>query len=236
MLKFLFALFCFVFGSHFANAAVFVGGGAGVTEGVILEGGVKMNPFLSFRARGGYMPSVNLKAFASGFESGGKSDGFGKISKADFNSKVFDIGAEVTPFPVVPVVRGIKLIGAMQYMNTGIDVATNYNGNVNFNGMAYNVDGGIDFRLQNKQKFAPYFAIGWDVINLPIITARITAGATNRSFDARITGIRGNVEGTVGRSNIDAEFAKVQKDVNKKMWVPSVSLTVRATLPSIPFI
>lgn len=239
MVKLFSTLLCLLF-AYFsvfsANASLFFGAGAGVTEGAIVEGGWKMNPFLSLRARGGYMPSVDLKALAGGFENGGKNDGFGKIDKLNFNSKTFDIGAEVTPLPMIPIIRGFRFIGAMQYMNTGIDASTNYNNSVNFNGTPYVVNGGIDLRIQNKQKFAPYLAFAWDVINLPIVSARLTAGATYRSFDARITGLRGDIATIVPVANINAELAKLQKDIDKSMWVPSVSLTVRITLPNVPFV
>lgn len=223
----------FVFSS--VNAAIFVGGGVGVTDGAILEAGWKMNPFLSLRGRAGYLPSTSLDSLASGFESGGKSDGFGKIDTLEFNSKTFDLGAEVTPLPMIPFLRGFRFVGALQYMNTGIDTSTKYNGSVNFNGNPYVINGGIDLRTQNKEKYAPYLAIAWDVLNLPIVSARLTAGATQRSFNSHIVRLNGDFS-SVNKADIDAEFAKLTKDINKKMWIPSLTLTVRVTLPNAPFI
>lgn len=220
-----------------AFASVFVGGGVGVTDGGIVEAGYKYNPFIAFRGRVGYLPSVDLQSLSGEFEQGSGNDAFANFNKLNFNSKTFDLGVEITPLPMLPILRGFKFIGAYQYMNTGIDASTSYNGSATFNGKnTLTVNGGIDIRISNQQKFAPYFGIGWDIINLPIISSRLTAGGTFRAFNARVTGIRGNVTTLVPQSDIDVEVAKLSKEINDKMFIPSVSLTIRATLPNIPFI
>ncbi len=76
-----------------ANASFYAGVGGGVTDGAIVEAGYKMNSFMSIRGRVGYLPSVNLKALAGGFETSCSSSPFGSIDKLDFSSNTVGIGA-----------------------------------------------------------------------------------------------------------------------------------------------
>jgi hypothetical protein len=189
------------------NASVFVGGGVGIVDGAILEAGYKMNPFLSIRGRGTYLPSLNMSSLlANGFEA--SSGSFTNIDSLKIDSKTFDIGAEITPVPLIPIVSKIKLIGAIQYMDTNLTVgAGNYNA-----------------IISNKNAFAPYFGLGIDIINLPIISLRTTFGGSFRSFEVKST----------NAPIVDKNALSSKIDGN--MFIPSASITLRATLPNIPFI
>ncbi len=188
-----------------ANASLFLGGGVGITDGLIIETGYKMNPFLSFRGRGTYTPSINMPSMlANGFEA--NSGAFHNIDSLKFDSKTFDIGAEITPIPLVPIISKFKLIGAMQYMNSKLTIGSGNNNAI----------------ITNKQQWAPYFGIGIDIISLPIVSLRTTFGGSFRSF-------------AVESSNV-SDTSALTSQIDKNIFVPSISLTLRATLPDVPFV
>jgi hypothetical protein len=218
-----------------ANASFYVGGGIGASEGAILEAGYKINPFISIRGRGGYLPSTNIPTslIGSKFETSGNTP-FADINSIKLKSQTFDLGLEVTPAPLVPILSKFKIIGAIQYMDLDADIRANINGNVNFHGTTYNTNGYLVGTVSNKNKFAPYIGIGFDIINLPIVSLRTTIGATVRSFE--LSSYSYNLSGNIPQANIDAEITKIAKKVDKTAVIPSVSLTVRFTLPNLPFI
>ena len=190
-----------------ANASLFFGGGVGATDGVILEAGYKANPFVSLRARGTYLPSITMPSLlASGFQA--NSGTFNNIDSLKFESKTFDLGAEITPIPLLPIISSFKLIGAIQYMDTQVAL-----GSGNYNAV-----------VANKNAFAPYFGLGIDIISLPIISLRTTFGGSFRSFEVKST----------NATNVDQ--AALSSKIDSNIFVPSASLTIRATLPNVPFV
>ncbi len=230
-------LFCAAFCIFSINsyASVFVGGGVGVVDGAVLEAGYKMNPFLSFRGRLGYLPSVNLKPLAGALETD-SSTPFASIDKLEMKSKSFDIGAEVTPLPFVPIIRGIRLIGALQYLNTDFDIVTNVSGGVTIGNTTYNQSGNVHAQVSNKQAFAPYIGIGWDIINIPFVSIRLTGGATFRSFEVSQLYVTGGLSGNVSQTDLDSEKAEFSKEIDKNIVIPSITLTARFNMINIPFI
>ena len=188
-----------------AKASIFLGGGVGVTDGLVLEAGYKSNPFVSLRARGTYLPSLTMPSLlGSGFEA--NSGTFKNIDSLKFESKTFDIGAEITPIPLLPIVSKFKLIGAIQYMDTQVRL-----GNGNSNAI-----------ISNKNAFAPYFGLGIDIISLPIISLRTTFGGSFRSFEVK--------------SSNASDTTALSSKIDSNIFVPSASLTIRATLPNVPFV
>jgi hypothetical protein len=187
------------------KAALFFGGGVGATDGIILEAGYKANPFISLRARGTYLPSLTMPSLlGSGFEA--NSGTFKNIDSLKFESKTFDIGAEITPIPLLPIVSAFKLIGAVQYMDTQVTL-----GSGNYNAV-----------VANKNAFAPYFGLGIDIISLPIISLRTTFGGSFRSFEVK--------------SSNASDTTALSSKIDSNIFVPSASLTIRATLPNVPFV
>jgi len=190
-----------------AKASLFFGGGVGVTDGLVLEGGYKANPFVALRARGTYLPSLTMPSLlASGFKS--NSGTFSSIDSLKFESKTFDIGAEITPIPLLPIISAFKLIASIQYMDTQVTL-----GSGNYNAI-----------VANKNAFAPYFGLGIDIISLPIVSLRTTFGGSFRSFEVKST------TGSV------SDQAALTSQINNNIFVPSASLTIRATLPNVPFV
>lgn len=188
-----------------AKASLFFGGGVGITDGLVLEAGYKANPFVALRARGTYLPSLTMPSLiASGFKS--NSGTFSSIDSLKFESKTFDIGAEITPIPLLPIVSAFKLIGAVQYMDTQVTL-----GSGNYNAV-----------VANKNAFAPYFGLGIDIISLPIISLRTTFGGSFRSFEVK--------------SSNASDTSALSSKIDNNIFVPSASLTIRATLPNVPFI
>ncbi len=233
--RIIFAIIAVFFISSNANASLYVGGGVGISEGAILELGYKMNPFISIRGRGGYLPSTNIPTslIGSKFETSGNTP-FGTIDSIKLKSQTFDLGLEVTPVPLIPILSKFKIIGAIQYMDLDADIRANVNGNVNFNGTPYNTNGYLTGTVSNKNKFAPYIGIGFDIINLPIVSLRTTIGATVHSFE--LSSYSYNLSGNIPQENINAEIDKIRKKVDKTAVIPSLSLTARVTLPNLPFI
>jgi hypothetical protein len=119
-------------------------------------------------------------------------------------------------------------------MNLDANIRANIDGDVNFNGTNYNTSGYISGMVANKNKFAPYLGIGFDIINLPVVSLRTTIGATVRSFE--LSNYSYNLSGNIPQANIDAEIDKIRKKVDKTAVIPSLSLTARFTLPNLPFI
>jgi hypothetical protein len=190
-----------------AKASLFFGGGVGATDGLILEAGYKANPFVSLRARGTYLPSISMPSLlASGFQA--NSGTFTNIDTLKFESKTYDIGAEITPIPLFPILSSIKLIGAVQYMDTQVTL-----GSGNYNAV-----------VSNKNAFAPYFGLGIDIISLPIVSLRTTFGGSFRSFEVQST------------NGSDSDKSALSSKIDSNIFVPSASLTIRATLPNVPFI
>jgi hypothetical protein len=234
--KTIFAIITVLCTSFNANASLYVGAGIGASEGAILEAGYKMNSFFSLRTRAGYLPSTNIPTslIGSKFETSGNTP-FGNIDSIKLKSETFDLGLEVTPVPLIPILSKFKVIGAIQYMNLNADIHTNINGDISFNGTNYNTTGYISGTVSNKNKFSPYVGIGFDILNLPIISLRTTFGATVRSFELSNTSYSLS-NSSISQTNIDAEIDSIRKKVNKTSIIPSVSLTARITLPNLPFI
>lgn len=190
-----------------ANASLFVGGGVGVTDGAIIEAGYHTNPFIAIRARGTYLPSLSMPSLlASGFEA--NSGTFNSIDGLKFKSTTADIGLEITPIPFLPLVRSFKLIGAAQYMDTQVTLTS----------------GSYSAVVANKNALAPYFALGIDIINLPIVSLRTTFGGSFRTFE---------VQSTTGSAS---DKTALNSKIDSNIFVPSASLTLRATVPNVPFI
>jgi hypothetical protein len=218
-----------------ANASFYLGGGVGASEGVILEAGYKMNPFISLRGRAGYLPSTNIPTslIGSKLQTSGNTP-FSDINSIKLKSQTFDLGLEITPSPLVPILNKFKVIGAVQYMNLDANIRANIDGDVNFNGTPYTTSGYVVGTVSNKNKFAPYLGIGFDIISLPVISLRTTIGATVRSFE--LSNSSYSLSDNIPQTNIDAEIDKIRKKVDKTVIIPSVSLTARITLPNLPFI
>lgn len=201
------ATVAFLLASTSANASLFAGGGVGITDGLILEAGYHTNAFLALRARGTYLPSITVPSLiGNGFEA--NSGSFNNIDSLKFQSKTADIGLEVTPVPFLPLIRSIKVIGAMQYMDTKATIG----------------NGSYSAVISNKNSIAPYFALGIDLINLPILSLRTTFGGSFRKFE---------VESSNGSVS---DISTLSSKIDSNIFVPSASLTVRATLPNVPFI
>ncbi|MFT4967269.1 MAG: hypothetical protein ACI9CD_000268 [Candidatus Deianiraeaceae bacterium] len=218
-----------------ASASVFVGVGAGVTDGVIVEAGYKMNSFLSFRGRVGHLPSTGVP-LEGAFETDGNTP-FGNLDSAKFDSTTFDIGAEFTPLPFLPIVRGIRIIGALQYMNMGVDLTSNLSGSYSFGGgLPKNATGSLIARIQNKQALAPYLGIGWDIINIPFVTIRLTGGATLRSFEMESWSKSAGFTTAASPAEFLEEVNSLKSKIEKDIIIPSVTLTARFNMIDIPFI
>ena len=211
--------------SGLANASgFFVGGGVGVMDGLVLETGYKINPFLAIRARGTYLPQTDISGVATNVFTNVSSGGNNLLTNLSSNltSKAFDFGLEFRPAPFIPVVRSLSIIGAIQYLDTDMQIKRSINGSTEINGNSYPVTNGyIDFVISNKQKFAPFIGIGYDILNLPFISLRLTAGGSIRSFE--VSSAKYNLSG-VPQVNIDAEIKKLNDKVNKTVIVPSLSL------------
>jgi hypothetical protein len=234
MLRLLFCVVACIFSVN-SYASIFVGGGVGVTDGAILEAGYKMNPFISFRGRLGYLPSVNLKSMAGALETNTRTP-FASIDKLEMKSQSFDIGAEITPLPFVPIIRGIRLIGALQYLNTDFDIVSNVSGGTTIGNTTYAQSGNVHAQVSNKQTFAPYIGIGWDIINIPFISLRLTGGATFRSFEVSQLYVTGDLVGAVSQADLNQEKAELSKEIDKNIVIPSITLTARFNMINIPFI
>lgn len=217
-----------------ASASVFVGAGVGVTDGVIVEAGYKMNSFLSFRGRVGHLPSTSVP-LEGAFETDGNTP-FGSLDSAKFDSTTFDIGAEFTPLPFLEIVRGIRIIGALQYMNMGVDVTSNLGGSYSFGGVSKTASGTLTARIQNKNAFAPYLGIGWDIINIPFVTIRLTGGATLRSFEVESWSKSVGFTTAASDAEVQAEINNLNSKIDKNIIIPSVTLTARFNMIDIPFI
>jgi hypothetical protein len=234
--KIIIAVILLFFISFNADASFYVGGGIGASEGAILEAGYQMNSFISIRGRGGYLPSTKIPTslIGSKFETSGNTP-FGNIDSIKLKSQTFDLGLEVTPVPLVPILSKFKIIGAVQYMDLNADIRADLNGNVKFNGTTYATSGYIAGTVSNKNKFAPYLGIGFDIINLPVVSLRTTIGATVRSFELTDTSYSLS-NSAIQETDINTEIDKIRKKVDKTVIIPSVSLTARITLPNLPFI
>jgi hypothetical protein len=76
--------------------------------------------------------------------------------------------------------------------------------------------------VANKNAFAPYFGLGIDIISLPIISLRTTFGGSFRSFEVK--------------SSNASDTTALSSKIDRNIFVPSASLTIRATLPNVPFV
>lgn len=217
----------------FANASFFVGGGIGAIDGGIIEAGYKMNSFISIRGRATKLPSIKTPHFllANHIETSGNTP-FASINSVKLKSNTFDIGLELRPIPLIPILSKFTIIGAIQYMDMNADVYTNINGTVNFNNKPYTTNGNINVTFANRNKFSPYLGIGIDIINLPIFSLRTTFGASIHSF--KIVNISHNLN--VLQTDINAEVKAMSNNSHKNRVIPSASLTARITLPNIPFL
>lgn len=218
-----------------ANASVFVGGGVGIMEGFVVEAGYKANPFLSFRGRGGMLPSIKLPLAGKAFETESGTP-FSEVDALYFKSQAFDLGAEITPLPFVPILRSVHFIAAVQYLNMDIDMNTNLSNGATFGGTHYSESGNIHAQVQNKNALSPYVAIGFDLISIPTISLRLTTGATFRSYEVSKFYLTGNLATAVSESNLSTARSELAKEIDKAVIVPSITLTARFNMINIPFI
>jgi hypothetical protein len=234
MLKKLFLVPCSVLAMFLYNSAnasgVFFGGGVGIMDGLVVETGYKMNPFISFRARGTYLAKTDISGKAAGVLTNVETSGNSLFRSLDINvqSHSLDLGLEVRPLPIVPILRSFTIIGSMQYLDAQMNVNRSLNGNVFINGSSYNVNGGsLNVTIANKNKFAPYLGIGYDILNLPFVSLRTTLGASIRSFE--VSNKSYNL-GSVLQTDIDAEIQSLNNRIGKNIIIPSLTLTARITL------
>lgn len=220
---------CSVMAFGVANAGVFFGGGVGVVDGLVAEVGYKVNPFISVRARATHLPNKSVSSFIANRFTDAEGSGNSLFNGVGYNveSKSLDIGLEIRPLPVVPILRSFTIIGSLQYLDADLTINKNTNGSVSVNGVNYNVNGYADAVISNKRKFAPYIGIGYDILNLPFISLRTTFGASIRSFE--VSKANYNLPGVL-QSDFDAEISALNRRVDKNVIVPSVTLTARITL------
>lgn len=199
-----------------AKAGIFFGGGLGVMDGLVIEGGYTLNPFIALRARGTYLRERDVTAITTRVFTGIDTSG---ISVFKLSNKAFDLGFEVRPTPFVPIIGKITLIGAIQYLET----------NLTLSGYVINGKDSIpgSLTISNREKFAPYLGIGIDIINLPFISLRTTFGATMRSY--AVKRINYNIPSEFV-NRVNEETAKLNKDIGKMVIIPSITLTARIKL------
>lgn len=205
-----------------ANANVFFGAGVGaVIDGVIIEGGYKLNPFISLRARGTYAPKAELSNIPTEIFTGIGVSGSSLFAgtKNSITSKAFDIGIEARPMPLIPILSSFTIIGAIQYLDMNLTM------------FRIIQDGRnkipVNMVVSNKEMFAPYIGIGIDIINLPFISLRTTFGGTIRSFE--ITRRSYDVPPAL-IATVNNDITRWNKSLSKTVFIPSITLTARITL------